>query len=77
MFYIAEATYLPTPTSPSPSPFFRVVERSESAARGALAEAFKQLGVSARVAESFASDTEGVWTDFGEIGVTARVAPSA
>lgn len=76
MFYIAEATDLPTAAAPSPSPFFRVVERSERAAREALAEAFARRGVSAHVAESFASATESVWTDFGDLGVTARVAVS-
>lgn len=73
MFYIAEAANLPTASAPSPEPFFRAVERSERAARESLARAFERRGASAVVAEAFASDTESVWTDFGELGIAARV----
>lgn len=77
MFYVAEAADIPTTSSPSTSPFFRVVERSEQAAREALATALTQRGASAHAAVEYANATESVWTDFGELGVTARVSVSA
>lgn len=77
MFYIAEAANIPTTSSPSTSPFFRAVERSEQAAREALSKALTSRGVSARAAVEFANATESVWTDFGEAGITARVSVSA
>ena len=76
MFFIAEAAPIPTSENTVLTPFLRVTARSDREAREALVSAFTSRGAAERQAFNFANETEGVWTDFGEVGVTARISPS-
>jgi len=72
--YTAELAPIPTATTPVPDAVFRTTVRDTFSARTALADAFARFGVSPQAAHNFANTTETVWTDFPEVGLSARIA---
>jgi len=70
--FVAEAANLPTAAAEART-FFSVRVRTEREAREALVAQFQHQGAFPGAAHNYANETEGVWTDFPEVGITARI----
>jgi hypothetical protein len=73
---IYEVTTLPTRADKVPRLLARGAAPTDQEARRKLADALVKLGIPSMNAGLLSNQTESVWTDFTEYGVTMRVAQS-